>query len=469
MLAQVLNRDFTLGTVAATEKQLRSVIANRRAGILGRPDDPREIPTDELEELADALAGAFAAESAPADGPRPAQPGEQAPPPKSDYAYVPGNPVVGLVQVALEAHAAGAMDVEERTMDDDRRGGPLPVVTDRRLAGVELRMTGDGRRLWGRMEVANPKLLSDPGWLRSVASMIKRRFRGTAPFVDRPGAPPALAGSARIVLVGDWGSGLPRAKRVAAQIAKVLDDPAAGGARSTSSTSATSTTAASTTSTATTSSGRGRCGRGGPTSPPTRSTATTTCTRAGRTTSPRSATRGSPPRAARAGSRSPTTTGSSSASTPPTRTPACTATRRRGSRGSGRTIPIAGPSCSATTSCSAPTRRAPGSCGRRSSRCSTARRSTAGSGATSTAASSTATSRTSASRAAPATAGSPSTWSSSTPCRPPGSSTSTASSTAPAGSPWNTFGFAVLDVDGPRIDVRFIDEDGNEHYRTALP
>jgi len=27
----------------------------------------------------------------------------------------------------------------------------------------------------------------------------------------------------------------------------------------------------------------------------------------------------------------------------------------------------------------------------------------------------------------------------------------------------------VLDVDGPRIDVRFIDEDGNEHYRTALP
>jgi|SRR5215217_1484466 len=148
MLAQVLNRDFTLGTVAATEQQLRSVIANRRAGILGRPEDPREIPTAELEELADALAGAFAAESGPHDGPRPAEPGAQAPPPKTDYAYLPGNPVVGLVQVALEAHAAG-MDVEERTMADDRRGGPLPVVTDRRLAGVELRMTGDGRRLWG--------------------------------------------------------------------------------------------------------------------------------------------------------------------------------------------------------------------------------------------------------------------------------------------------------------------------------
>lgn len=227
MLAQVLNRDFTLGTVAATEQQLRSVIANRRAGILGRPEDPREIPTAELEELADALAGAFAAESAPHDGPRPAEPGAQAPPPKTDYAYLPGNPVVGLVQVALEAHAAGVMDVEERTMADDRRGGPLPVVTDRRLAGVELRMTGDGRRLWGRMEVANPKLLSDPGWLRSVASMLKRHFRGTAPFVDRPGAPPALAESARIVLVGDWGSGLPRARRVAEQIAKQLDDPGA--------------------------------------------------------------------------------------------------------------------------------------------------------------------------------------------------------------------------------------------------
>jgi hypothetical protein len=35
--------------------------------------------------------------------------------------------------------------------------------------------------------------------------------------------------------------------------------------------------------------------------------------------------------------------------------------------------------------------------------------------------------------------------------------------------PWNTFGFAVLDVDGPKIDVRYIDEDGAEHFRTQLP
>ncbi len=35
--------------------------------------------------------------------------------------------------------------------------------------------------------------------------------------------------------------------------------------------------------------------------------------------------------------------------------------------------------------------------------------------------------------------------------------------------PWNTFGFVVLDVDGPHIDIRYVDEDGHEHYRTTLP
>ena len=32
--------------------------------------------------------------------------------------------------------------------------------------------------------------------------------------------------------------------------------------------------------------------------------------------------------------------------------------------------------------------------------------------------------------------------------------------------PWITFGFAVVDLDGPRMRVRYIDESGREHWST---
>jgi hypothetical protein len=34
--------------------------------------------------------------------------------------------------------------------------------------------------------------------------------------------------------------------------------------------------------------------------------------------------------------------------------------------------------------------------------------------------------------------------------------------------PWNTFGFAVLELDGPAMRIRYVDEDGRTHHREAL-
>jgi predicted phosphodiesterase len=73
------------------------------------------------------------------------------------------------------------------------------------------------------MEIANPKILSDPRWLFSVVSMVKRAIRGKAEFVDRR-AEATLAESARVILFGDWGSGLPRARRIADRIKEELND-----------------------------------------------------------------------------------------------------------------------------------------------------------------------------------------------------------------------------------------------------
>jgi Calcineurin-like phosphoesterase len=228
MLAQVLNRDFVLGMARASEQELNSIIANRESGLFtGPPTELDDISTDELRQLAALLAEAAEREEAAKEAAAPPEAEGAPPPPKDDYAYVPRDPLLGLFQSSLEGYAADALPVEEEQMLDDRRSGPVPVVTDRRLAGVDLRLSAEGRRLWGRMEVAHPKILSDPRWILSVVSMAKRRVHGRAPFVERPGEPPPLADCARIVVVGDWGSGLPRAIEVADRIKKELGDPEA--------------------------------------------------------------------------------------------------------------------------------------------------------------------------------------------------------------------------------------------------
>ena len=228
MLAQVLNRDFVLGVAAESEQAIRTVIANREAGLVGAPDPELDsLTAQELAEVADTLRDAAAREreQAPRQAPAPTG-GEPPPPPKDDYAYVPRDPLLGGLQSAFEQHAReAALPTDTVEMLDDRRSGPLPVVTDDRLAGVTLTLDADGRRLWGRMEVAHFKPLSDPRWLKSVFSMVRRKLHGTAPFVARPGAPPPLARRARLIVVGDWGSGLPRARQVAKRIEAVLKEP----------------------------------------------------------------------------------------------------------------------------------------------------------------------------------------------------------------------------------------------------
>ncbi|HEX8085400.1 MAG TPA: metallophosphoesterase [Solirubrobacteraceae bacterium] len=233
MLAQVLNRDFMVGVMAATEKELRSLAANREAGVFGKPSELDEIDTAELLELADQIAALRESEEqAPPDGGlEPEQVAEQPPPPKDDYAYLPREPLAGGLQSALETYVREAgVGTKRRELLDDRRSGPEPVVTDELIEGIELQLRPDGRRWFGRMEIAHPKLLmSDPRWLKSVFSMAKRAIHGKAPFVDQPTVVPALAERARILIVGDWGSGVPRAKKVSDQMKAWLAAPDAAG------------------------------------------------------------------------------------------------------------------------------------------------------------------------------------------------------------------------------------------------
>jgi hypothetical protein len=65
---------------------------------------------------------------------------------------------------------------------------------------------------------------ADPDWVIKIArSMLSHLARGNHPFNPRP-AEYAISDSARLVVVGDWGTGLPRARAVASYMAEEVAD-----------------------------------------------------------------------------------------------------------------------------------------------------------------------------------------------------------------------------------------------------
>ena len=64
----------------------------------------------------------------------------------------------------------------------------------------------------------------DPDWVTKIArSMLGHLAKGNHPFNPRP-AGHAISDSARLIVVGDWGTGLPRARAVAAYMAEEVAD-----------------------------------------------------------------------------------------------------------------------------------------------------------------------------------------------------------------------------------------------------
>ena len=74
-----------------------------------------------------------------------------------------------------------------------------------------------GRRRFGKFEK------SDPRWIYAAFAMAWRKFRGRHAFNPVPASPLAIADNARLIIVGDWGTGIPRARRVANLIRTCLD------------------------------------------------------------------------------------------------------------------------------------------------------------------------------------------------------------------------------------------------------
>ena len=214
MIAQFLNRDVVLDQLA----QVTDLVAFE---VKGRGHASPE----SAELLAELRAAADRERARPSGQPGYESTGDRrgaAGAPLDDYSYISRDPVISLLQSALdEVHdrpANAGKVVREPPPDDRRAADGEPVVTDLSLADAPMPVHSGDRRLFERFSV------TDVQWVRvSIAEGI-RLFRRKVPFNPNPAPPVQVTDRVRLVLVGDWGSGIPRAQKVATEMRKSVKE-----------------------------------------------------------------------------------------------------------------------------------------------------------------------------------------------------------------------------------------------------
>ena len=220
MIAEFLNRGVVLDQLAQIIESIEFDVQR----------DGTAAPAGETDLLRE-LRAAAARESAASSGPQGFEPQDTRRsddvPPLDDYAFISHDQVISLVQSALdEVHdrPEHADKVVDEPPGDDRRGDSgEPVVTDRTLVDAPEPVQVGDRRLFDRFSV------TDVQWVRSKIAEGIRQFRHKKPFVTQPAPPVAVAERFRLVLVGDWGSGIPRAQKVGTLMRQHVDAGRAAG------------------------------------------------------------------------------------------------------------------------------------------------------------------------------------------------------------------------------------------------
>jgi Calcineurin-like phosphoesterase len=125
--------------------------------------------------------------------------------------------MVSLFQSVLHEHLETSLDNElEPPGPDEAPPAGHVAVADTSIRSCPAEHV-QGRRRFGRFEK------SDPRWIYSAFAMAWRKFHGRHVFNPRPAPPLEIADNTRLILVGDWGTGIPRARKVAELIGSCLE------------------------------------------------------------------------------------------------------------------------------------------------------------------------------------------------------------------------------------------------------
>lgn len=226
MIREVLNREFVLAQMDAVLDELKKRASARRGGTAS--DHEPLVDKEEYSRAASDIEAAKDREQTGSSGatafePRPRRRG-QAPASLDETCFISSDPIVGITQSALEEYFDHP-DSRDRVAESDKgsaRRGPdaIAPVTDRSLAAG---LPPSSRRVLDKFSV------TDPGWVSSLVAMGISKFRNPHPFNPEPAPTHVMADRCRLVFVGDWGSGLPRARKVADQMRNFVEEATAAG------------------------------------------------------------------------------------------------------------------------------------------------------------------------------------------------------------------------------------------------
>ncbi|OBF63042.1 hypothetical protein A5753_13515 [Mycobacterium sp. 852002-51971_SCH5477799-a] len=202
LISQVLNMDFLLAAAEDTRSNLDDSLVERRRRTSIDQGPLTHISTHDIRDVVDELARAHRASAATASV-------------KASEMWMPRDPILAILQTELTR----ALHAQTGSLITDTEG-----LASLRIAADPGTRDAERRRAFGKFEVTRPKIFSDPRWVWAGVVIAWHRFKNKAPFGGLPQQAVRIADDARVVLLGDWGSGLPRAQAVAKRIRDVLDE-----------------------------------------------------------------------------------------------------------------------------------------------------------------------------------------------------------------------------------------------------
>ncbi|MCP3961132.1 MAG: hypothetical protein GY719_25075 [bacterium] len=234
MITDLLNRNFVLEQLGEVRRYLETQATSTSRSLTLGPEGSETLTADDFAAAADMARDALVAEATETSGqqsfdPPPTTRRGFPQPSIDDRSFMSRDPVVSVFQSVLEeyletrepeliAQAAASRDVSPDA------GSDAPLVSGRSLVQKQ---SDDGRRLFEKFSV------TDPGWVSQLFAQAVARMRGRPDFVDRPADDRPLQDKTRLLLVGDWASGIERAQKVAGQMRAHLDTGKAEGVEQT--------------------------------------------------------------------------------------------------------------------------------------------------------------------------------------------------------------------------------------------
>jgi hypothetical protein len=209
MIKQLLQREFLLKSAGTLVKTTENTIEEAHTEDIQKLLNENNLSVEDLEAAKNALQNSINQE-------RNCPPGEH-----DKSSFIPRDPILSLAQSALQSFC------EEKRSDEIKPNPEIDgfddqskiPVTDKELsAEFASQLAGESvDGFFGKFE------LGDIGWANTLLAIGVRNLRGTHPFNPVPAAPYTISDNARVILFSDWGSGLPRAQKVADQMRVELE------------------------------------------------------------------------------------------------------------------------------------------------------------------------------------------------------------------------------------------------------